>query len=383
MNRTYENPLAPDAGNKGTVDSCADPAVVRGPSRWFMYCTSDPLNDEDVDAEGNLILRPIPMLVSRNLIDWRYVGDALPEPPSWAADGAGLWAPDVVYSVATERYYLTFTVTDVRDEVSGEPGCPSDSAIGVAVSDSPLGPWTVSDEPLVDPRRNPDDQDGAGCDFVWTFDPDVLGDDVGRRGVLYYGSYFGGIEATEVRFRHDRITTEGTPRQISIPNRYEATNVVRRGYWYYFFGSATNCCNGPLTGYSVFAGRSRSPFGPFIDRDGNSLRAGRVGGTPVLSMNGNRWVGAGHNSVFRDAGGQWWTAYHAVDRGDPNFETDPGFTKRPVLLDPIDWVDGWPIVRAADGRRTSRCPPRRHGPGRPAATSPFRYGRSSPAGCAP
>jgi arabinan endo-1,5-alpha-L-arabinosidase len=89
VNRTYENPLAPDAGNKGTVDSCADPAVVRGPSRWFMYCTSDPLNDEDVDAEGNLILRPIPMLVSRNLIDWRYVGDALPEPPSWAADGAG------------------------------------------------------------------------------------------------------------------------------------------------------------------------------------------------------------------------------------------------------------------------------------------------------
>lgn len=96
VNRTYENPLAPDAGNEGTVDSCADPAVVRGPSRWFMYCTSDPLNDEDVDAEGNLILRPIPMLVSRNLIDWRYVGDALPEPPSWAADGAGLWAPDVL-----------------------------------------------------------------------------------------------------------------------------------------------------------------------------------------------------------------------------------------------------------------------------------------------
>jgi len=88
-----------------------------------MYCTSDPLNDEDVDAEGNLVLRPIPMLVSRNLIDWRHVGDALPEPPSWAADGAGLWAPDVVYSKATDRYDLTFTVTNVNDEVSGEPGC--------------------------------------------------------------------------------------------------------------------------------------------------------------------------------------------------------------------------------------------------------------------
>jgi arabinan endo-1,5-alpha-L-arabinosidase len=65
----------------------------------------------------------------------------------------------------------------------------------------------------------------------------------------------------------------------------------------------------------------------------------------VLSMNGNRWVGTGHNTVFQDAAGQWWTAYHAVDRNDPYFEGAVGFTKRPMLLDPIDWIDGWPTVR--------------------------------------
>lgn len=38
--------------------------------------------------------------------------------------------------------------------------------------------------------------------------------------------------------------------------------------------SADDCCNGPLTGYSLFTGRSRSPFGPFVDRQGNSLLDG-------------------------------------------------------------------------------------------------------------
>ncbi len=109
--------------------------------------------------------------------------------------------------------------------------------------------------------------------------------------------------------------------------------------------SAANCCNTALTGYSVFAGRSTSLLGPYVDREGVSLLAGRVGGTPVLSMNGNRWVGAGHNSVFQDFAGQYWTVYHAVDRFEPNYAGEVGFTKRPVLLDPVDWVDGWPMVR--------------------------------------
>lgn len=341
----YRNPLEPRVPGGGVVESCADPTVLRGQQPgdryWYMYCTTDPLNDQDTAGTGDPVFHPIPTMRSLDLVNWEYVGDALPEPPSWAEEGAGLWAPDVVYSRAHDRYYLTFVVTDVKDAVSGEPNCSSDSAIGVATSSGPTGPWTISGTPVVPPRR-----DGAGCSFFWTFDPDVLGDRISDYGVLYYGSYYGGVFGQRVDLSPEGMTTSGASTRVTIGNRYEGTNVVRRRGWYYLFASATNCCNGPLTGYSVFAGRSRSPLGPFVDREGNSLLAGRVGGTPVLSMNGNRWVGTGHNSVFRDFDGQWWTAYHAADRLDPYFESEPGFTKRPALLDPVDWVDGWPTVRA-------------------------------------
>nr|MBA2373914.1 family 43 glycosylhydrolase [Chloroflexota bacterium] len=133
--------------------------------------------------------------------------------------------------------------------------------------------------------------------------------------------------------------------------------------FYYLFSSATNCCAGPQTGYSVFVGRSTSPTGPFVDREGVPLNDdeeagdptdGRAGGTVVLSMNGDRWVGPGHNTVFQDLAGQWWTIYHAVDVTDPYFESVVGFTKRPALLDALDWIDGWPLVRG--GRFASDTP---------------------------
>ena len=413
---TYTNPLAPAVAGGGTVDSCADPAVLRGRAdeagSWFMYCTTDPLNDSET-AGGTPVFHPVPMLRSDDLTSWEYVGDALPQKPSWASPSAFLWAPDVVYSKAHDRYYLTYVVTDTADAVSGEPGCTSDSAIGVATSDSPTGPWTSSETPVVGPRRA-----GPGCDFYWTYDPDVLGDVVGEQGVFYFGSYYGGIFAQHVALTPDGISTTGKPSrvtigqrkepkvdpadlrrptqpdldaaeqtaatQVSIANRYEGTNVVKRGGWYYLFGSATNCCAGPLTGYTVFAGRSRDPFGPFADREGNSLLAGRVGGTPVISMNGNRWVGTGHSSAFRDAGGRWWLAYHAVDRHDPYFADQPGFTKRPALLDPLDWVDGWPTVRAGRWASDQPMPGPAAQPGqqsayRPDPVEPDRLGRRFPA----
>ncbi|HYH34670.1 MAG TPA: family 43 glycosylhydrolase [Nocardioides sp.] len=365
----YRNPLAPRIPDGGTVDSCADPAVIRGQGDdrgWYLYCTTDPLNDEDLDEQGDLRFHPIPMMRSRDLVNWRYVGDALPadRQPEWAAEGAGIWAPDVVYSRATDRYYMTFVVTDTDDDLPRPPGgCAStgDSAIGVAVSDNPTGPWDVSEQPVVGPRPDLSSQDRCD-DYYWTFDPDVLGTSVGAKSVLYFGSYYGGVHAVDVVFTEDGMAAvtadtdgDGHPgTRVVIGNRYEGTHVVRRHGWYYLFGSATNCCNGPLTAYGVFAGRSESPKGPFVDRDGRSLLDGRVGGTPVVLPNGNRWVGVGHNTVVRDRAGDWWTLYHAADRFDPYFETEPGFTKRPALLDRLTWRDGWPEVRA--GRWASDGP---------------------------
>lgn len=376
----YANPLLPEVPGDGAVESCADPTVIRSDDEtgttWYMYCTTDPLNDEDLDAAGDLVFHRVPTMTSRDLVDWTYVGDAFDSVPSWADPAAALWAPEVTYSTEYDRYYMFVGVTNTSDETSGEPGCDGDNAIGVATSDSPTGPWTFSDEPVVGPRRG-----GDGCNFQWTYDPDVLGDSVGTESVLYYGSYYGGVYGAPLTLTADGASVSAEDAvMVALDNKYEGANVVERNGWYYLFVSATNCCNGALTGYSVFVGRSRDPLGTFVDQQGNSLVDAQTGGTPFLISNGNRWVGTGHNTVFQDAAGDWWTIYHAVDQADPFFETSPGFTKRPALLDAIDWVQGWPTVNGGSGPSDAAVPApagqvgerSRHRPTPPAPQEPHK-----------
>ena len=192
----------------------------------------------------------------------------------------------------------------------------------------------------------------------WVFDPEVVR--TAGLDYLYYGSYFGGI-SVRVLAETGLTTDPATQTNVAVANKFEGAEVERHGDFYYLFVSATDCCRGPLTGYSVFVGRSTSPLGPFVDRDGVSLNdnegpneadptTARVGGTPVISMNGNRWVGPGHNTVFQDLAGSGGRSITPSIVNDPYFEDAVGFTKRPALLDALDWVDGWP-----DGQRRGRA----------------------------
>ena len=328
----FTNPLTLNVGD-GLAETCADPDIERGQAEddryWYLYCTTDPLNGDDRAENGDFNFNLIPTFRSLDLVNWEYQGNAFAESerPGWVADKAGLWAPEVVYF--NGQYYLYYTAPDTK---------AGGSAIGVATSKSPTGPWIDSGGPVVAPRKDPN-----GDGFFWTFDAEVLQTQGGN--YIYYGSYYGGVFVRKLS--SDGLSSlPETEKQVTIANRYEGTQIVERGGYYYLLASATNCCNGPLTGYSVFAGRSRDPLGPFVDKEGVSLLAGRVGGTPVISMNGNRWMGPGHNDTITDFAGQDWLVYHAVDRTDPYFEGAVGFTKRPVLLDPLEWVDGWPSVRA-------------------------------------
>jgi arabinan endo-1,5-alpha-L-arabinosidase len=337
----YSNPL-PIVLPDGTLQTdCADPTVLQsqtpGDTHWYAFCTTDSLNDADVNSLGVRQTHLIPMLRSNDLVHWEYLGDAFGAVlPAWMSPTTALWGPDAVYRNGS--YYLYYTVTDVADAVSGAPGCTSDSAIGVATSASLAGPWVDHGAPVVAPRSN-----GPGCNFLWTYDPDVITADSGQ-SYLYYGSFYGGIETRPLSA--DGFTTDpATAVAITIPNRYEGSNVVKKNVYYYLFASASNCCNGPLTGYQVFAGRSVSPLGPFVDAQGVSLLDSRVGGEPALTLSGNRWVGTGGNTVFQDVGGNWYTAYHAVDRNQPYFAGSVGYTRRPLLLDSLTWDGGWPKVR--------------------------------------
>src|SRR4051812_33823802 len=323
---TYTNPVS-----ASFADTFADPSVIRGKDGWwYAYGTTDPLRE----GEGTRHL--VPMSRSTDLVTWEYVGDAFTEDtrPAWAdrARTAALWAPDVRYVDGEYRMYFVVTETTVTGEFN-------DNAIGVATAPTPTGPWTPRDAPVVGPRHG---AGGAG-DFLWTFDPShVVGPDGAE--YLFYGSYYGGIWVTQLN--DDGTQAVGTATRVAIDNKYEGAYVVQRNGWWYLFASSANCCAGPTTGYSVHVGRSRDLRGPYVDREGVPLNQSRAGGTPVLAQNGNRWVGTGHNAVVTDLAGQDWTLYHAIDRNDPYLTGTDGINERPMLLDRLDWVGGWPTVRA-------------------------------------
>ena len=334
---TYSNPLPIQISGGGTVQDCPDPSIIRGQqtgdSFWYMYCTTDPLNNNDKDASGNFNFHLITMHKSSDLVHWTYVGDAFNVRPSWVASSAGLWAPAIKFF--NNQYYLYYAASDTSLPGGG-------AAIGVATGAGPTGPWSDSGTPVVAP------EDAACCPGSRraVIDPEIV--QASGQNYIYFGSFFGGISARTLSA--DGLTSDPASEvSITIDNRYEAPNLIQHGGFYYLFVSASDCCNGPLSGYGVFAGRSTSPLGPFLDSQGISLLDSRVGGTPVLTMNGNRWVGPGHNAMFTDLGGQDWFLYHAIDVNDPFFAGAPGFTKRPAMLDALDWVNGWPIVRGGLG----------------------------------
>ncbi|HEY0473964.1 MAG TPA: family 43 glycosylhydrolase [Kribbella sp.] len=310
------------------ADTFADPSIIQGrDGYWYAYATSDPLV-----ANGPFGLMHIAR--TKDFSSWEYLGTVFNDStkPKWAAPGSFFWAPDIRYFGG--RYVMYFTVTDTLANPGGDP------AIGVATAPTPAGPWTATDGPVVAPKP-----DGNGG-YFGTIDPALLTAADGKR-YLYTGGFYGGISVTEVS--PDGLHSVGTPTQVTVGDRYEGSYVVYRDGWYYLMGSSMNCCAGPTTGYSVFAGRSRSPRGPFLDAAGASLNESRVGGTTVITQNGNKWIGPGHHAFITDAAGQDHIVYHAIDRGTP-WLTDPfGINRRPMLIDRIDWIDGWPRTRAGLG----------------------------------
>jgi arabinan endo-1,5-alpha-L-arabinosidase len=327
--RTYTNPVS-----ESFADTFADPSIIHAKDGWwYAYSTADPLRAGDEPGIMHIAR-------TRDFVTWDYQGTVFnaDNRPAWATSTSGLWAPDIRY--VNGRYVLYFTVTDT----TLNPG--DDSAIGVATSPSPTGPWQPTAAPVVAPRP------GNGG-FLWTFDPAGFTDVDGQR-YLYYGSYNGGLWVTRVA--EDGLTAVGAATMVAIDNRYEGAYVVRHGSWYYLMGSAANCCAGPTTGYSVFSGRSKSPLGPFRDADGISLLASAVGGTTLVTQNGNRWIGAGHHAIATDNSGRDYLVYHALDRNNAWLNEPFGITRRPMLMDRIDWVDGWPRVRAGAGPSDSPQP---------------------------
>lgn len=288
---TFQNPVF----NK----DFPDPNLVKAPDGYF-YAYSTQADH----GNGRLV---VPILRSKDLVNWEGLGAALAKKPDWKSEG-GIWAPDAVYYKGQYRLYYSYSTW-------GDP----DPGIGLAVSDKPEGPFRDLGKVFLSKEIGVDNSIDAF--FI---------EDKGKP-YLIWGSFHGiyGIELSE-----DGTETLGEKFRIA-GNAYEGSYILKKSGYYYYFGSTGTCCEGANSTYKVKVGRSAALKGPYLDKEGKSLI--EDGGTLILEGNGT-FAGPGHNGdIVSDDAGQDWMIYHAYSRENPG-------VGRMMLLDKINWIDGWPVI---------------------------------------
>lgn len=307
-----------------------DPAVLKASDGfYYVYATQG-------GPDG--AMRNIQSARSRDLVQWDVLPDALPVKPAWASRTQDFWAPHVVEHDG--RYIMYFSAKPdvaLEDKTSG-------LCLAVATAERPEGPFHDMGKPLQ-----------CGPEFV-NIDPMAFDDPATGKKLLYWGSGFQPIKVRELgedrmsfatgSVAKDLVPPIGTDEPANYSRLVEGAWVLRRGGYYYLFYSGDNCC-GKGAHYAVMVARSRSATGPF-----ETLAQATGSPNSVILERYGYWVAPGHNSVIRDAGGQDWMLYHAVDSRRPRAnDSDEINTRRVMLIDRIVWKDGWPTVATGAGRR--------------------------------
>ena len=310
--RTYTNPVLDE--------DFPDPAIIRAPDGYYYAYGTQTLRN------GHWI--NIQVARSNDLIEWEQLGDALPEKPAWARTTQDFWAPSVIFDGTTYFMYFSATPDVCHHHERGH-------ALAVATSDSPAGPFVDMGMPLLL---------GMGFEYI---DPMAFDDPLTGRHLLYWGSGFQPIKVQELAADRMSFAPNSAPIDLiwpngengSFPRLVEASWVIYRDEFYYLFYSGDNCC-GPDAEYGVMVARSESPVGPFETLE----KAKGVPHSLILFKN-DRWLAPGHNCIAEDGAGQSWIVYHAIDVDKPRqTQEDEINSRRILLMDRIEWHDGWPWV---------------------------------------
>jgi arabinan endo-1,5-alpha-L-arabinosidase len=302
----------------GDIAPAADPSIFAEGGVFYVFTTG-----ALVDREGLL-----PMRTSTDLRTFTYRGAVYPQIPAYAAAAVpgspGIWAPDIVKRGGEYRlYYSVSTFGSNRSLI----GLTTNTTLNGA---APSAGWTDKGTVI---ESIPSDNYNA-------IDPAVFTDADGREWMAF-GSFFSGIRmvrldpATGLRLASDPTVYSLASR--AAPNAVEAPYVIRRGELYYLFVSFDFCCQGASSTYNTVVGRSTSPTGPYVDRDGRQMMQG--GGTLVLSSGqgtDSRFVGRGHVSLVQNAGADF-LVHHAYDRQRNGAPT--------LQVTRLIWdAAGWPTV---------------------------------------
>lgn len=293
----------------------ADPSVILDPKSGFFYA----YGTEDNWGDG-LGSRLIPIVRSKDLINWTLVGNAFERKPAWK-DKGGLWAPDINYIGG--EYYLYYSFSTWGDP---NPG------IGLAIASNPEGPF-IDQGKLFTSKE---------VDVPNSIDPFFF-EDHGKK-FLFWGSF--SDKATQgtygVELSADGRSVPDFNKKFKVAaGDFEAVMIHKKDGFYYFLGSKGSCCEGVNSKYNVRIARSPHLNGPFLDKNGEDISQR---GNGSLFMQGNdKFVGPGHNAQFiTDDQGTDWFIYHGIDANQGKLRS--GASRRVLLMDQVVWENGWPKV---------------------------------------
>lgn len=271
----------------------ADPALVVFDDRFFLYPTTDGIEEWEATA--------FRAYSSIDLETWTDHGEVfrLGQDVAWSHDRA--WAPAAIRDA--DRYVLYFTA--------------GSEMIGAAVAASPVGPFVDIGKPLVRPGQ------WAGV----AIDPSVFRD---RDGRVYLS--WGNSTMHTVLLAPDLVSFDPADVVSHQPPEFcEAAFIHRRGDVYYLTWSQ-NDTRSP--DYSVRYATGPGPLGPWTDR-GFLVRKSEALGV----------VGTGHHSIVHvEATDTWVIAYHAFTPGSDGYHRAIRFDflhhRDDGLLDEVLPVDG-------------------------------------------
>jgi beta-xylosidase len=262
----------------------SDPDVIRYGEDFFLTASS-------FNCTPGL-----PILHSRDLVNWTIVNHAvenLPHPRfEQVQHGCGVWAPAIRFHAG--QFYIFFPMPD--------------EGIYVVTAKHPTDRW--SSPHLV--------QAGKGL-----IDPCPLWDDDGNAFLVHaYARSRAGITnmLRVCPMAADASQLLG-PGQIVFedPKRHptaEGPKFLKKDGWYYILAPA----GGVATGWQL-ALRSRSIYGPYTER--------------VVLEQGSTPINGPHQGALVDLpNGEWWFVHFQ--------ELQP--YGRIVHLQPVTWMDGWPLM---------------------------------------
>jgi beta-xylosidase len=273
---TYKNPII--------HADYSDPDVVRVGDNYYLVSSSF----EDIPG--------LPVLHSRDLVNWTIIGHALlRQPPfdhySATQHGNGVWAPSIRYH--NGEFYIYYPDPDF--------------GIYVVKSRKAEGPW--SEPVLVE----------AGKGLI---DPCPLWDDGNVYLVHAFAGSRAGIKSLIIVKKLNKEGTKAIDSGVLVYDGHESDPTVegpkfyKRNGYYYIFAPA----GGVSTGWQL-ALRSKNIYGPYERR--------------VVMDQGSTVINGPHQGawVTTAAGENWFIHFQ-----------DKGAYGRVVHLQPMKWINDWPVI---------------------------------------